>query len=151
MNSLQSPATDLLLQDIRQLIEATRLAVAATVNSNLTTLYWQIGKRINHEVLNEERAPYGEQIVVTVARQLAMEYSQGFSEKSLRRMMQFADLFPDEQKVAPLLRHLSWTHFLALLPKMDTKIQIRKTLIHKLTIERAKIVGAVRNCNHSVI
>lgn len=119
MNPLQPSIPDLLLQDLRHLIEGTRLAVAATVNSSLTTLYWQIGNRINHEVLNDERALYGQQIIAQLARQLAAEYGQGFSEKNLRRMMQFAALFPNEQQVAPLLRHLSWTHFLALLPLKD--------------------------------
>jgi len=33
-----------LLQDIRQMIEKTRSAVAVTVNVGLTMLYWQIGK-----------------------------------------------------------------------------------------------------------
>jgi hypothetical protein len=34
----------------------------------------------------------------------------------LRRMLQFAVGFPDTEKVASLMRHLSWTHFLQLLP-----------------------------------
>jgi predicted nuclease of restriction endonuclease-like (RecB) superfamily len=31
-------------------------------------------------------------------------------------MMQFADIFPDEQIVASLIRQLSWTHIIALIP-----------------------------------
>ncbi|MEZ4659348.1 MAG: DUF1016 N-terminal domain-containing protein [Caldilineaceae bacterium] len=48
-----------LLADIRQLIEETRNAVAVAVNGGLTTLYWQIGRRIRQEVLNDSRADYG--------------------------------------------------------------------------------------------
>jgi hypothetical protein len=62
-----------------------------------------------------ERAAYGKQIVVTLSRQLA-EYGRGYSEKNLRRMVQFAESFPEEEIVAALSRQLSWSHFSALLP-----------------------------------
>lgn len=45
-----------------------------------------------------------------------MDYGRGFEEKSLRRMVQFAEVYPDEEIVASLIRQLSWTHFLVLLP-----------------------------------
>jgi predicted nuclease of restriction endonuclease-like (RecB) superfamily len=44
------------------------------------------------------------------------EYGSSFGEKNLRRMIQFAQIFPDEKIVVSLIRELSWTHFLALLP-----------------------------------
>jgi predicted nuclease of restriction endonuclease-like (RecB) superfamily len=48
-----------------------------------------------------------------------MEYGRGFAEKNLRRMVQFSTVFPDEQIVAALIRQLSWTHFIALIPLND--------------------------------
>lgn len=56
----------MLLEDIRQMIEATRSAVATTVNVGLTTLYWNIGKRIHEEILKGERAEYGQEIVASL-------------------------------------------------------------------------------------
>lgn len=94
----------LLLEDIRQLIEETRLAVATTVNAGLTMLYWNIGKRINEEILKGERAEYGQEIVASLGRELVAEYGNGFSEKNLRRMIQFAEVFPEEKIVAALRR-----------------------------------------------
>jgi len=44
-----------LLADIRGMIEASRAAVAVTVNTALTLLYWRIGRRINDEVLQGAR------------------------------------------------------------------------------------------------
>ena len=41
------------------------------------------------------------------------------SEKSLRRMVQVAEVFPDSEIVVSLVRQLSWTHILALLPLKD--------------------------------
>ena len=104
--------TQSLMQDLRQIIDGARGRVAAQVNSELTLMYWHIGDRINREVLGNERAEYGKQIVATVAQQLQMEYGpMGFEEKSIRRMMRFAAIFPDIQIVAPLARKLSFSHF----------------------------------------
>ena len=106
-----------LLGDLRQIIDSARSHVAATANYELTAMYWNIGNRINRDMLNNERAEYGKQIVATVARQLQEEYgTKGFDEKSIRRMMQFAQTFPDSQIVATLSRKLSWSHFVIVMP-----------------------------------
>jgi hypothetical protein len=97
-----------LLDEVRQLIVAARRQTVVAVNLSLTALYWQIGRRIRYEVLGAERAAYGEQIVATVSRQLVVEFGRGFTDKNLRRMMQFAEAFPDEAIVATLWRQLSW-------------------------------------------
>jgi len=109
-----------LIGDLRQIIDQARNRVAFTVNSELTMMYWHIGERINREVLDNQRAEYGKQIVATVSRQLQEEYGvKGFDEKNIRRMMQFAQSFPDFQIVAPLARQLSWSHFLIVMPIKD--------------------------------
>lgn len=83
----------LLLSDLRQVIESAKRNVAATANYELTMMYWHIGERIDRDVLNNQRAEYGKQIVAEVARQLQTEYgSKGFDVKSIRRMMQSAFL-----------------------------------------------------------
>lgn len=105
-----------LIEDLRQIIEKTRQSIATTINANLTILYWYVGNRIRREILEEERAEYGKKIIANVSKQLASDYGNGFNEKNLRRMMQFAEVFPDEQIVVSLIRQLSWTHFIALIP-----------------------------------
>jgi len=73
-------------------------------------LYWHIGERINRDVLNHQRADY--KIVSLLATQLRNEFDGTvFDERSLRRMMQFAHLFPDLQIVSPLATKLNWSHF----------------------------------------
>ena len=104
-----------LITDLRTLINEARNKVALIVNTEITLLYWHIGKRINEEVLGNQRAEYGKQIVSTVSTQLTKEYGKGLELRNLRRMMQFAELFPDFQIVAPLARQLSWSHFIELL------------------------------------
>lgn len=106
----------LLFSDISSLIENSKKYVAHNVNSTITLLYWKIGKRINIDILQNKRAEYGKQIVVSLTRQLEGIYGKGFDEKNIRRMMQFASVFIDESIVVSLTRQLTWTHIITLIP-----------------------------------
>lgn len=70
---LQTPALHL-VQDLRQIIQDVRGRVAAQVNSELTLMYWHIGERINRDVLDNQRAEYGKQIVAAVSTQLTWSH-----------------------------------------------------------------------------
>lgn len=111
--------TTTLFNTVKGLIQASKQHVAVSVNAEMSMLYWKIGQVVRQEILKEERAEYGRQIVATLSRQLESEYGKSFSEKSLRRMIQFAELFPEEQIVVSLIRQLSWSHFMEILPIQD--------------------------------
>ena len=112
--------TKSLIQDLHQIIEQARNHVAGTANFALTMMYWHIGERINRDVLGNQRAEYGKQIVSQVATQLQSEYGKkGFETRNIRRMMQFASLFPQEQIVSQLAAQLTWSHFIEALPIKD--------------------------------
>ena len=96
-----------LLGELRQLIEQARQHVAQTANSTLTMLYWRVGERVLREVLKNSRAEYGEEILQTLSAKLTRDYGRGFAEKSLRRMVQFAEVFSNENIVATLSRELT--------------------------------------------
>jgi predicted nuclease of restriction endonuclease-like (RecB) superfamily len=108
-----------LMGDIRELIESSKSRFAEAANAALVTLYWNVGKRIKTDILGNERAQYGREIVSALSGQLVAEYGKGFSEKNLRRMIQFAEVFSDQEIVVSLTRQLSWTHFVALIPMKD--------------------------------
>lgn len=108
--------TDSLLAEIRALIEDTRRHVAQTANSALTLLHWRLGERISREVLQGQRASYGEEILPTLSAKLVPEYGKGFSARNLARMIRFAEAFPDPQIVASLAQELGWSHFVEILP-----------------------------------
>ena len=114
--------TQALFCDIRSLINETRSSVAVAVNAGLTLLYWQIGKRIKTEVLNDQRAEYGKLILPTLSAKLGAEYGRGWSERSLAYMLRFSEAFPDSEIVASLMRQLSWSHFKELVP-LDKPLQ----------------------------
>lgn len=108
-----------LVRDLGQMIESARRQVAVAANVTLTTLYWELGRRVLIEVLEGRRAEYGAQIVAAVGRQLEARHGRGFGEKNLRRMVQFVEVFPSAEIVAALLRQLGWTHFTLLIPIKD--------------------------------
>ena len=69
-------------------------------------------------MLGNERAEYGKQIVAAVSRQLQEEFgAKGFEERNIRRMMAFANLFPDFKIVSALPTQLSWSHIIEILLK----------------------------------
>ena len=117
--SAATAPTDRLLTDVRTLIEAARQQVAQAVNAGLVTLYWHAGKRIRQDILEEERAAYGEQIVTALSTQLTAEYGRGFNRRSLFRMIRFAEVFSDEKIVSALRTQLTWTHFRELIAIED--------------------------------
>ena len=103
------------VQDIRSLIDAARQRVALAVNAELSLLYWQVGRRIQTEVLRGERAAYGEQIFQMLSRQLTLSYGRGWSEKQLRHCLRAAETFADEEILSAVRRELSWTHIKTLI------------------------------------
>ena len=109
-----------LFLELKSLIDSAKKKVAVQVNSTMTALYWEIGNRINLNLLRAGRAEYGKQVVSQLSVQLQSEYgTNSFSEKNIRRMMQFATVFPDRKIVATLLRQFSWSHFTLFIPIED--------------------------------
>lgn len=87
-------------------------------------LFWQIGQRINKDILQNKRATYGKQIVSTLSTQLKNKYGKNFELRNIQRMMQFADQFADAEIILPLSRQLSWSHFVQLLPLKKSEAKL---------------------------
>ena len=137
---------DRLLHDIRGLIEHARQQVARTVNSAMVGLYWSIGKRIREDILHEQRAEYGEEIVSALSTQLTGEYGRGFGRRNLFRMVRFAEIFSDQQIVSSLMTQLTWTHLIYIIPfdnplKRDFYAEMCRIERWSVRILRQKIDG----------
>ena len=145
-----------LLNELTELINSTKNLVVKNTNSAITLLFWNVGNRVLKEILENERAEYGKQIVVTVSRELVSRFGRNYEEKNLRRMIQFSEKFKDYEKLVTLSRHLSWSHFITLIP-LKTEEQryfyaitsfnnsfgvreLRKQISHKL-FERTETVN----------
>jgi len=109
-NAMQIIPEETLFRELSLLIEKSKQKVVSQVKSTVNLLFWQIGKRINEEILHNKRAEYGAQIVSNLAEKLSAQFGRSFEVKNLRRMMQFAEQFPNRKIVVPLARQLSWLY-----------------------------------------
>jgi len=107
---------------IKQLISESRQQVAVTVNSAISILYWQIGKRIQDEILQNQRAEYGKEIISTLSKHLTAEYGNGWSKRQLHHCVLFADVYPEKEIVHTLCTQLSWSHLRLIIP-MQSDLQ----------------------------
>jgi predicted nuclease of restriction endonuclease-like (RecB) superfamily len=100
--------------DIAALISASRLRALRAVNTALVDLYWQIGEIISHKL---DRAEWGDGVVDELAQFIAQTHPglRGFTRANLFRMRQFYETYRQEEKVAPLVRQLPWSHNIVIL------------------------------------
>ena len=110
-----SGPTESLYLRVAALVNQTRAVVAVQANAALTLMHWEIGRLVDVEVLQRERADYAREIVASLAQQLTGQFGRGFSRAGLYRMVKLAQVFPDREIVASLSRQLSWTHLILLL------------------------------------
>lgn len=100
--------------EVIQLIEAARKQAYQAVNTTLIELYWQVGEYISHKL---KAAEWGDGVVDQLAQHLALTQPnlRGFTRANLFRMRQFYETYQQDEKVAPLVRQLPWTHNLIIL------------------------------------
>ena len=141
MMEIRNSENSTILTDIINIIEKTKSQLVVQANSALTVMYWHIGKRIATGILENKRAEYGKEILVTLSRKLVLEFGNSFNEKNLRRMVQFSEVFPDLENVVTLSRHLSWSHFITLIP---LKTKEEREFYAKLIIENQLSIRNLR-------
>jgi predicted nuclease of restriction endonuclease-like (RecB) superfamily len=100
--------------EVLALIEAARNRAYQAINTELVSLYWQLGEHISQKI---EKAEWGDGVVDELAATLARRYPglRGFTRRNLFRMRQFFDAYRGQKKVSPLVTQLPWTHHLIIL------------------------------------
>ncbi len=119
LENIDNDNIDELYNKIVVLIENAKRNVAVKVNSEMTFLYWNIGKDITENVLKNQKAEYGESVIKKLSQRLSNEYGRGYSSANLFRMLKIYEYFPDFEKFSTLSRKLSWSHFVELLQISD--------------------------------
>ncbi len=147
MSNIKPVNTDL-LQSIVSLIDGTRQRVAQTVNSELTLLYWNIGKQINEDILKNGRADYGKTIVSELSNQLVKLYGIGFSKRNLHNFIKFNELYTDNQIVQTLSAQLSWSHIYSLIYIKDS---IKREFYTQLCIHECWSVRTLQERMNSML
>ena len=83
-----------LFDRVVQILEQARSNVVQSVNTNMVTAYWLIGREIVVEIQGgEERAEYGKQVIETLSLQLTEQYGKGFSAQTLWNFRQFYQVY----------------------------------------------------------
>jgi predicted nuclease of restriction endonuclease-like (RecB) superfamily len=101
-------------QEIKGYIRDRQLQVMRSVNRELVTLYWDIGKLIHQK---QEALGWGKSVVETLARDLQAEFPgcNGFSTNNLWLMRQFYCEYVDKPNLQLLIGEISWTKNLVIL------------------------------------
>ena len=137
-----------LFQDACAIIEQARTTAYRAVNETLIKRNWLLGMRIQHEVLKDKRAEYGEQVISNLANQLTQKYGRGFIKRNLHHFVDFflkhsdffhavsgiseivnavSSQFPTiENNIMNALRsqspiRLSWTHYRIILQESNAE------------------------------
>jgi predicted nuclease of restriction endonuclease-like (RecB) superfamily len=101
---------DAFFNELTEIIVFGKKDIELSINRTITNVYWQIGNRINTEILNDKRAEYGKQIIKHVSEFLVANFGKGWGEKHIRHCLRIAETFQDKEIFYALSRELSWTH-----------------------------------------
>ena len=89
------PSQTELFHDACIIIDQAQQLAYRTVNETLIKRNWLLGLRIQHEVLKDQRAEYGEQVIKILAKKLTDKYGTGFTKTNLYNFIGFYQYWPD--------------------------------------------------------
>ncbi len=122
-NEIATQVENSFYREIADLLLCARSKSYVSVNVIMVETYWQIGKRIvEEEQHGENRAGYGEYLIVHLSRYLTDLLGKGFSEANIRNFRQFYLKFPqfNTQCVANL--NVSWTSIRSIM-RLDNEVE----------------------------
>lgn len=108
--------------DVCQIIDGTRTRIATTVNAEVCWMNWHIGKRIKEDVLYNQRAEYGKEIVKKLSALLTENYGKGWGYEKQKHCIRSAYTFTEEEIGYAVRTQLTWTH-LRLLMSIDDELK----------------------------
>lgn len=111
-----------LLNDIKERVRSSQYEALKAVNKVLLTLYWDIGHLI---VERQASAQWGKSVVEQLAQDLQAEFPgvSGFSASNLWRMRQFYQTYQDNEKLAPMVREIGWSHNVVIFEQCKDDLQ----------------------------
>jgi predicted nuclease of restriction endonuclease-like (RecB) superfamily len=123
---------ELSFAEIKTMIDKARHAALKAVNTELITLYWNLGAFIEKRLAETE---WGDGTINQLAQYLSTQGPEykGFNRRNLYRMRQFFLAYPDFEIVSPLVTQLPWSHHLLILSK--TKIPEERQFYLNLAIK----------------
>jgi len=91
--------------DIVAILESSRRAAARSVNALMTATYWEVGRRVvEFEQGGENRAAYGQALLVRLSGDLTKRFGRGFGVDNLELMRLFYQTYPPAAISESLIR-----------------------------------------------
>lgn len=117
---LQQPESAVLFNDVCLIIDQARRHVATYVNVEACLMNWHVGKRIKEDVLYNQRAEYGKQILRNLSVKLTERYGTGWGTEKLKHCVRSAYLFSEDDIMYAARTQLTWTHLRSLMSLKDS-------------------------------
>jgi predicted nuclease of restriction endonuclease-like (RecB) superfamily len=105
-------------------IETRKQRAGSLANREVTMMYWEIGRYIGSILYVSGHSRYSKQNIAALSQELVNRYGKSFEHTKIVKMIKFAELFPEPDIVATLSEHLSWSHFIELLPVKDKEARL---------------------------
>lgn len=104
------------MEEIKDLIHKKQYHVLKLINAETINLYWEIGEEIHRQ---QEENGWGKSIVQVLSKELQKEFpgAKGYSAANLWRMRNFYLSYCDSEKLAPLVREISWSNNVVIMEK----------------------------------
>lgn len=122
MNKVEVSKYEPLVQDVKELIHKKQYHVLQIMNIETINLYWEIGEEIYRQ---QEENGWGKSIVQVLSKELQNEFpgAKGYSAANLWRMRNFYLTYRDSEKLAPLVREISWSNNIIIMEKCNDDLQ----------------------------
>ncbi len=108
-----------LFADVCGIISQTKSRIATYVNTEVCLTNWYVGKRIKEDVLYNERAEYGKQILKGLSVKLTATFGNGWGINKLQHCVRSAYVFSEDEIVYAARTQLTWTHLRSLMSVKD--------------------------------
>lgn len=120
------------LIEIKEKVYQSQYQAMKQVNKALISLYWEIGKGI---VERQQKHKWGKSVVEKLAEDLQNEFPglQGWSSHNLWRMRKFYLTYNGDEKLAPLVQEIGWSHNIILMEKC--KDWLEREFYIKMTVK----------------
>lgn len=114
MSKENIPGYGTLLADIKQRVRAAQYAALKAANTEVVSLYWDIGRMI---ISRQAGDTWGKAVVARLSIDLQKEFPgvRGFSSQNLWRMRQLYQEYSKNIKLSPLVREIAWTQNLIIM------------------------------------
>ena len=118
-NEEKRQVEEVLFSDVCQIIDGARSRIATYANTEVCLTNWYVGRRIKEDVLFNQRAEYGKQVLKTLSSQLIIKYGHGWGYEKLKHCVRSAYLFSEDDIRYATSTQLSWTHLRSLMSVKD--------------------------------